>query len=97
MINARSPEVESLDSLDFFILTPRKLVLTGLHQLEVTSFKKGHQLRMPFWKAKRRPWWALYSPKVRIRMGEMREDIVLLFTISSRVSLTESCILSWWE
>ena len=26
-------EVESLDSLDFFILTPRKLVLTGLHQL----------------------------------------------------------------
>lgn len=23
-------------------------------------------------------------PKVRIRMGEMREDIVLLFTISSR-------------
>ena len=26
-------EVESLDSLDFFILTPRKLGLTGLHQL----------------------------------------------------------------
>ena len=31
--NVRSMEVESLDSLDFFILTPRKLVLTGLHQL----------------------------------------------------------------
>lgn len=31
--NARSLEVESLDSLGFFLLTPGKLVLTGLYQL----------------------------------------------------------------